>query len=46
MSRREAVTVLAEEGMRVLCWQLVQDDRGRQFRVIRGLAWNAGGTDD
>ena len=50
MTRRDAVTILAEQGMRVLCAQIIQDDRtvvyglSRQFRVIRGLAWNAGAS--
>jgi hypothetical protein len=30
VSRRDAVTMLVEQGMRVLCEQLVQDDRDRQ----------------
>lgn len=42
MNRRDAVTMLAEQGLTVLCAALCQDPEiADQFRVIRGLALNA-----
>jgi hypothetical protein len=40
--RRVNVTILAEEGMRVLCSSIIENQPGqaRRFRCVRGLVLN------